>query len=337
MKHIELYVRKRDWIIIVSIGLFFSSFLSMFIYFLLDLKLLHGLIFGLILGGLITFLAMLFISLLNNHILPDIAKKYWLFLAVIFSFLSGFCGTIITLFLALFLKLDMIEKLVLNPVMFAILIGVLTYFVGALMYSLVKMANIKEENEKKLIESRLSSLETQLNPHFLFNSLNSLAELIHSDTQKSENMILKLSSFLRGTMAEKPLVSLDEELRYTKEYIELENIRFEDSIKLNIEATLQDIKVPKFSIQLIVENAIKHGMVQNESLEVSIKVLKDEDIKIFISNNGKAIKNSSFGIGLKNLQERLELLCGGKLELVDTNNPTYLISIGECNENISGR
>jgi len=337
VKHIDLYIRKKDWVTIILIGVLVSSFLSVFIYYLIDLNIIDGLMFGSFLGTSITILAMVFITVLNNHILPDIAKRYWLLLAIAFSFLSGFCGASLSLVFSIILQIQMIEKIENSPVLFSVLMGVLTYFVGALMYAMVKMANLKEQNEQKLIQSRLKSLETQLNPHFLFNSLNSLAELIHSDVDKSEDMILKLSAFLRTTMEEKPLVTLYEELKNIKSYVELENIRFEDSINIfiDMDEEISIEKIPKFSIQLIVENAIKHGFIKKDGIDINIKVVKKQDIQIYISNNGKKIENKEFGIGLKNLKERVSILCNGKLELIDEVYPTYLIRLGKYNENIS--
>lgn len=338
MRDIELHIRKKDWASIILIGVFLSLFFSIFIYFLVELNLFDGAIFGLILGVAITLLAMIFISILNTHILPDIAKKYWYTLAILFSFLSGFCGTSISLVISVLLDIQMISKVEEHPLLFSTLLGILTYFVGAFSYAMVKMANIKEENEKKLIQSRLKSLELQLNPHFLYNSLNSLSELIHQDVNKSEKAILKLSSFLRSTMAEKAILSVGEELKNVRDYIELENIRFEDKISLtvNCENRFKEKQIPKFSIQLIVENAIKHGL-EKDKLKISIDVKQEKELQILISNDGKEIEDKSFGIGLKNLKERLKILSNGSVKIVKTDIPTYMISIGKSDENISHR
>lgn len=339
MNHIELHIRSRDWIIIIFIGVLVSSILSMIIYYLFDLSLFDGFVFGVLLGGLITVFAMFFISVLNNHILPDVAKKYWLISAILFSFLSGFCGSSVALLISNILDIAMIDKVTRSSLFFSGVMGVLTYLVGALTYAMVKMANLKEENEQKLLKSRLVSLEAQLNPHFLFNSLNSLVELIHVDTSKSEKLILKLSQFLRHTMEEKPLVTIEDEIKNIDSYIELENIRFEDKIIVNsnIDIEFKYKMIPKFSIQLIVENAIKHGMIQGEPLEINIEVQKGEPLNILVSNNGKKIENKEFGIGLRNLHERLKILCNGEIEVVDLDNPTYKISIGKYSEDISSR
>ena len=97
----------------------------------------------------------------------------------------------------------------------------------------------------------------------------------------------------------------------------------------------QDILIPKFSIQLIVENAIKHGF-SNKGINfyISIGFQKiDNSLKIKIKNSGEPIVRKSFGIGLSNLNQRLSLLCDGKVEITDFENPEYMITIGLCDEN----
>jgi sensor histidine kinase YesM len=192
----------------------------------------------------------------------------------------------------------------------------------------------KKQNEYLLMQSRLSSLETQLNPHFLFNALNSIAELIHIDSYKAEEAILKVSSFLRNTMEEKAFIMLSDELRNVKEYIALENIRFDGKIKLNVLGSTPVWDVPKFSIQLIIENAIKHGMGDAQK-ELNITItFKTEKKRILICNDGLPIKNETFGIGLGNLHQRLQLLCQGQLLIESKTPPCYAIELGEKNENI---
>jgi len=191
----------------------------------------------------------------------------------------------------------------------------------------------KKESDYLLMQSRLSSLETQLNPHFLFNALNSIAELIHIDSQKAEEAVLKVSSFLRNTMEEKALMSLTKELANVKEYIELENIRFDGKIKLIIANNVPFWQVPKFSIQLIIENAIKHGVdPQKPFLNILIGFNHAENY-ISIENDGRPITSSHFGIGLNNLNQRLQLLCHGWVKIRQTQTPCFEIHIGKCNEN----
>ncbi len=191
-----------------------------------------------------------------------------------------------------------------------------------------------KEMDMHLMQSRLGSLETQLNPHFLFNALNSIAELTHQDVNQAEEAILKVSKFLRNTMSEKTVVSLDEEMRNVYAYVELENMRFADRIQVHLVDKLPVWKVPKFSIQLLVENAIKHGFdARKKHLAVTIDF--DYDAKaIMVQNSGKAMKKVAFGIGLSNLDQRLALLCDGKLTVTHNDPPQFRIQLGACREDI---
>lgn len=191
----------------------------------------------------------------------------------------------------------------------------------------------KEEIDYKLLQSRLGSLETQLNPHFVFNALNSIAELMHQDTDKAEQAIVKVSSFLRNTMSEKTMLTLSDELKNVKAYVDVENIRFSQSIILKIPTDIPSWNVPKFSIQLIVENAIKHGFISSAKL-LTIEIDFDEKNRIIvIYNDGKPMSEVRFGIGLTNLDQRLELLCKGHVEAITGSQPCFNIHIGNCHEN----
>jgi LytS/YehU family sensor histidine kinase len=182
------------------------------------------------------------------------------------------------------------------------------------------------------VQSRLRSLETQLNPHFLFNALNSIAELIHQDQDKAEAAILKVSTFLRNTMDEKALIPLSDEVRNVRDYVELENIRFSGLIHLHIDEPMPKINVPKFSIQLLVENAIKHGFIAPKVLHISLSYDMSEN-KLILQNDGKAMKSTSFGTGLTNLSQRLKLLCKGTIEVTNKEKPTFTLYLGDCHEN----
>lgn len=339
MQNIELQIRLKDWFFIFLIAIFFSIVLSVYSYFLIDEELKNAVIFGALLGFDIFIFSMTFITYLNNYILPKLSRKYWIFLAVIFSFLSGFLGTLLTYYLCNILDVYLLEKFKNSYMIFALFIGFLTYFVAALLYQFVKMSNKKEYSERLLLDSRLKSLQRQLNPHFLFNSLNSLVELLHEDINKAEDNLMQLSKFLRQSMKESALNSLKDELDNLKRYVALENVRFSNKIVLNIDINKEFLKrqVPKFSIQLLVENAIKHGFDKsNKELIIDIYAKENEkDFEIYVKNNGKAVNTNRFGIGLTNLKERLQILCKGKISLENSQIPTYKITIGRCNENIS--
>ena len=337
MYNIALHIKPRDWLYILLIGIVFGTLLSTLGYGLFALSLVDGAIFGALLGFSITLFSLLFISNMNKRVLPNIDEMYWLPLSMLFSFLSGFLGTVVGIFVATLLDIQVIPAFVAHILPIASAIGILTYVVGALLYRFVKMRNEKDMVDKEYIESRLRSLETQLNPHFLFNALNSIAELIHHDPQKAELAILKVSSFLRNTMQESALLTLKDELKNVEDYIELENIRFSGKIVLHKKGTLPLWMIPKFSLQLLVENAIKHGFENSgEKLNIFIEFVSEKQ-KIRIYNDGAPMKSKKFGVGLSNLKQRLGLLCNGGIEVVDAESSLFEINLGECCENTNSR
>lgn len=335
MGNIELKITRYDWLSVLIIGASFSTLLSLFGYFLLGLSPIHGAWFGLALGLFITTFSLAFITFMNRYLLPNINKRFWNTTAAIFSFLSGFLGTLTTYSALQYSEISIIELFATHPFQSASIIGLLTYLMGALIYRFVKTRNEKEHVDTLFIQSRVSSLETQLNPHFLYNALNSLAELIHQDPLRAEAAVIKISTFLRNTMIEAPLITLEQEIRNASDYIELENIRFNGHIQLSIQSdeTIKNALVPKFSIQLLCENAIKHSMINTKDpFKITLRSFKDSGVHIEVSNNGKEITSTAFGIGLSNLQERLAHLCEGKVTIGHLNPPTYTIKLKELNE-----
>lgn len=332
MYNIALRIKVLDWLYILLIGVIFATLLSSLGYVLIGFEWGQGAYFGAILGFSITFFSLFFITFMNQVILPKVSKIFWLPLAIFFSFLSGFLGTLLSTVVAELWDIKLIPFFYTYPIQISVSVGVLTYIVGALLYRFVKMRNEKEEVDHHYVQSRLRSLETQLNPHFLFNALNSIAELIHQDPNKAETAILKVSTFLRNTMEEKALIPLSDELRNVHDYVELENIRFSGKIHMNIDDSMPKIKVPKFSVQLLVENAIKHGFIEKKILEISMSYDQIQN-RLVLKNNGKAMKSAKFGTGLTNLDQRLKLLCKGKIEIIDKATPTFAIYLGDCYEN----
>lgn len=335
MGNIELKITPYDWLGVLIIGGSFSTLLSLFGYYLLELSPFDGALFGLALGFFITTFSLTFITFMNRYLLPNMAKKWWNSIAAFFSFLAGFLGTISTYYAFQYSEIAIIELFAIHPFQSASIIGLLTYLMGALIYRFVKTRNEKEHVDTLFTQSRVSSLETQLNPHFLHNALNSLAELIHQDPLKAEAAVIKISTFLRNTMIETPLITLEKEIRNARDYIELENIRFNGKIQLHIEndEAIKNALVPKFSVQLLCENAIKHGMTNTTNpFEITLRSFRGNGIHIEVSNSGKEITSTAFGIGLSNLQERLEHLCQGKITIKHLNPPTYTIALKEIYE-----
>lgn len=330
MQPLILHLCFKEWLNIGGIALFFSLLLSSMCYFLVNAPWHDGLLFGLLLGACLFVCAYAFTTVLNQKVLPKLLQTYWLLCAGLFSFFAGFIATLLTCVLSTFLHVILLEKFETHLWLFAFMIGILSYAVAFLLYQFACIRYEKESQKSLLIQSRLKSLERQLNPHFLFNALNSMSELLHVNPLKAEEALLELSHFLRSSMQERSLITLHEELENARRYLNLENLRFDGKIDLHlrVDEALQTECIPKFSIQLLIENAIKHGF-ENKPLTIKIEGYKDAALHLIIKNNGKAMQTSLFGIGLHNLQERLELLSKGSLHLRALNPPTFEIILGE--------
>ena len=339
MDDLSLHVRKKDWFLILLTSTILSSILSAFVYALLPLPLLHGVLFGALLGSTVTVFSLSFITLMNKAILPKLKRSYWIITAAFFSFLSGFLGTLCTFYFADLGALISPAPLHQNPFYSAVFFGIITYAFGFLLYRFVTMRNYKEHTDNLLLQSRLTSLETQLNPHFLFNALNSLTELLHVNPKKAEETLLRLSMFLRDTMKEKALITLQEELSNTQNYLAIENIRFADAIKFELLVPPRHLtwSVPKFSIQLLVENAIKHGF-KKAPFVINVQTQEKNDQRfIHVQNNGTPVQKNAFGIGLSNLNERLAYLCQGEVLETSSYLTQFTIVLGTPYETFDRR
>ncbi len=184
-------------------------------------------------------------------------------------------------------------------------------------YKRTEIQNLKLEANTKEVE--LNKLKSQLNPHFMFNSMNSIRALVDEDPKKAKVAITQLSNILRNTlmMHKNRYISLEEELVLVKDYLELEHIRFEERLcyTINIDPDTLSLNVPPMMIQTLVENGIKHGISKMpEGGEINITTLKtDTDFKIEIINSGQLTDNKSdTGFGVENTTHRLELLFGKK-------------------------
>jgi hypothetical protein len=181
--------------------------------------------------------------------------------------------------------------------------------------------------EQKLREENLvfqnETLKSQVNPHFLFNSLNTVSSLIHSKPDKAEEFINNLSSVYRYILenGQKDKVPLQSELDLINRYFELHRVRDEEKILLSIDySNAENYQILPVSLQILLENAIKHNIATRENpLEISIYF---EGQHIIVKNNlqKKASQLKSTGIGLKNLAERVRLITGKDLITEETND-----------------
>lgn len=173
---------------------------------------------------------------------------------------------------------------------------------------------LKDSENDKLL-ANYHSLKKQLNPHFLFNSFNSLLALIPTDTKKAEFFLEELSEVYRYNLVrnDEVLVTLEEEMKMIRSYFYLQKIRFGNSIQLdtNMDYHKNNYLIPPMTVELLVENAIKHNIITKEKpLHIKISLQHDE---IIISNNynpktKSILTNNSLGIGLNNLKNQYKLL-----------------------------
>ncbi|MBS1683081.1 MAG: histidine kinase [Bacteroidetes bacterium] len=193
------------------------------------------------------------------------------------------------------------------------------FFLWAVMYFIYnyfERYNKSLKLEAKVNEIELNTLKAQLNPHFIFNAMNSIRALIDEDPYKSKLAITQLSNILRNSLitGKKGLTKFDDELKIVKDYLSLESIRFEERLKINYEIASgsSDFWVPPFMIQTLVENGIKHGISKlTEGGTISVKtIILNDELKIQISNSGHYVNGHRGGLGLTNTQQRLKLLYG---------------------------
>ena len=176
--------------------------------------------------------------------------------------------------------------------------------------------------QAQLAKSHLSALNSQLHPHFLFNTLNTISTLIlKADDSEAERMLSLLNNFLKTTvfLSERQEISLEEELRFVKDYLEIEKVRFSDKLEVKEDVAKETLQaqIPNLLLQPIVENAIYHGIAPKTSngiIQISAKKV-GQQLLICVEDNGPGLtlmkkKKSKEGIGLKITKERLAHLFG---------------------------
>ena len=183
-------------------------------------------------------------------------------------------------------------------------------------YSDLERKSKQEAELQTLIrESELTLLKAQLNPHFLFNSLNSISSLTITDPEKARDMVVKLSEFLRYAIDknQRDMTTIEDELNNIELYLDIEKIRFDDRLIFvkQIEKKCNRILVPNMILQPLVENAVKHGVYESSepvSIRLECQMKKDFCTLIVINNfDPETPARKGRGVGLKNVRKRLHL------------------------------
>jgi sensor histidine kinase YesM len=287
----------------------------------------------------VTFVFALFVWYYNLHTLPSYSRRdIYRGFSVGQLVRSLLLGMAVMLFLA-FCQQLLISSLHFGPVMLmievrGILINLTFYMFLHLLYQNyqnqrvgIELERIKADN----LGAQYELLKQQVNPHFLFNSLNTLKTMIETDDKQSVDFVLKLSEFYRFTLESRKLdlITLSEELEILSAYMFLLKARFEDGIQMNntIPARYHQSLIPPFTLQLLIENCVKHNVV---SLEHPLRIDLYADKNHIIVENDLQPKldpgNSSMHVGLNNISERYNHLLDVEIE-IEATDKTFKVKL----------
>jgi len=226
--------------------------------------------------------------------------------------------------------------------LFNFYMGGMTGFIYVTM-SYVDLERQRKLNEKELEVSRLQALKTKaeldalhskINPHFLYNALNSIADLSITDGKKARKMTIALADLFRYSInySNHNYSTIKDEVAMAEVYLQIEKVRFEDQLNysISIDETLNYFLVPRFVSQPVVENAVKHGLkATGKMTEIKIEVQKDSDgLVMIIADNGPLFPDElTPGYGVKSIYDKLDLLFPGNYEIHFSNQPRKQVTI----------
>ena len=324
------------WLVIAGIQL-------VVFYFLLDLPVVESIIDSLVFNTVLAIICIAIWPLVNYSSLDRTA--------LVNTLATHLAGASVLIAIVVFISWKALEVLITNnPAYDAFLQDSLLWraALGAIFYLLValnfyvliyneefRVRSIAESDLKQsLKDAELNMLKSQLNPHFIFNSLNSISSLTITNPEKAQEMVISLSEFLRYSIKpnQEKMIPLNNELDAINRFIEIEKVRFGERLKVDITCN-DECKakyVPPLIIQPLVENAIKYGVHETTDIgSVAIEcACNDNSLEITVKNSydAQGVPAIKTGIGLKNVSNRLRLLYGSE-ELVQINKKESLFSV----------
>ena len=300
--------------------------------------LIYNVIYGLIIGGSISMSGLLTRFIMRKaNIEKYPLRTYIILLISIFLFISIDVIVINLLWYRYFHGYQFHDILTSSGI---ILSTVITIFIGLTIFFVIlsksfmtRLINAEKEIQKAKQEadrSKFETLKSQINPHFLFNSLNSLSSLIHIDIDKADEFTNKLSSIYRYVLdhQDDELVPLSKEVEFIEKYAALQSIRFDNNFSIEIEdvSNYDDMLLIPLSLQLVLENVFKHNIISDKKrITISICV---SDNYIIIKNN-KNIKKDvgvSHNVGLSNIIKRYQLICDKKC-IVENTEDEFIVRL----------
>lgn len=295
-------------------------------------------LYEVIANSTITFLFSLFVWYYNMYTLPvytsqEVARGFSLY-----PLLKNLLVGVVVMFLLSYLQQQILTHINFGPVMLmfevrGVLINLTFYMFIHLLYQTYQNERVSIELERSKMDNLAAQFELlrqQVNPHFLFNTLNTLKYMVESGDEHSVDFILKLSDFYRFTLENRKLdlIRLSEELKILHAYIYLLKARFEEGFDVQITVTpaLSTTMIPPFTLQLLVENCIKHNVVAPDKT-LYVKIYTEDDYLV-VSNNvqPKMTPEVSTGIGLENINERYDHLLGKNIDILPTPN-TFTVKL----------
>ncbi|PIQ27105.1 MAG: hypothetical protein COW63_16735 [Bacteroidetes bacterium CG18_big_fil_WC_8_21_14_2_50_41_14] len=289
-------------------------------------------IYGIVIGGSISlsgFLSHFIINRLNVESNP--LRTYIILLTAVFMYITIDVFIVNGLWYRFVYHIPF-ERIFLSTSI--IITSIITIFIGLIIFFIIlskiymqKFITAQRETQQAIKEAELAKFETlkaQINPHFLFNSLNALSTLIHIDTNKADEFVSKLSGIYRYVLnhQDADMVAVEKELAFAEDFADLQAIRFNQNFTLTIqkfEGSENTMIIP-LSLQLLLENVFKHNIIsQNKKVHISISF---EDKYLVVSNNKTMTKEvkTSHAVGLSNIMNRYAVVSDQQCVVEDTND-----------------
>lgn len=322
------------------VGVLFYIYIYFSEYGILSLELSHYLI-SIIIGFTCTLAIHAEHKLFNKWLSWKKSSGLRLLVGVVFNTVTVSLIAVITIGAAMMLSPETLEILVSDLRNIGIKLGILTVF-GCLVfniiyfalysynqYSVVQIDTIKSDRHQ--LELQFEALKSQLSPHYLFNSLNTISSLIYKDTVQAEDFIRRLAksyNYILSTNKSK-YVNLDQEIEFVHTYNYLLQVRFQNNIHfdINLPDDLLQSKIPPLALQMLVENAVKHNVVNSEH-PLYIRIGTDNKHITIRNNKTQVNKNKrSFKIGLSNIKKRYKLISDSQVKIEDGEDFKVLLPI----------
>ncbi|MBR4515645.1 MAG: histidine kinase [Lachnospiraceae bacterium] len=240
-----------------------------------------------------------------------------------------------------------------NKILLVYSIAVTVALLGIVCFLIVSSSKKKAQAER-MEKAKLEIMFSQIRPHFVYNVLNSIYYLCEIDPMKAQRAIENFADYMRTNLDSidgQSLVTFDEEMTHIEKYMELEKMRFGDDLTIKYDIKVTDFKLPSLSIQPLMENAVKHGVGASEN-GGSVMLATEEtdtDYVVTVSDSGVGynphFKNKSKDdqggnrshVGLQNVRERLDIMCGGKVDIYTTDGTGTRVVVRIPKESKAGK